>query len=440
MRDILFLAAFLPMPFICFFRPWLGMLIWTWFAFTFPLSSLWGIGTSIPGNILVTLFTLIGWVLAKDEPKRLPLDRANLLLIAFALVTSVSIMLSLSPEHTEVKISEYASIFIYLMMLSMFLHSTERLHAYVWITAFSIAYYAVKSSASFVVTRGAHHSTGPVGTILEDNNHLAVAFLLVFPLLNYLRLHSRYRWVRLCLLGTMVLTALAVVSTFSRGGFIGLVCMLGYFWWNAGRKISHLLLIGLGLLAVIYTSSDSWTSRMQSIDSAHEEDASFQGRLGAWLVYWNAALDRPLTGAGPKALEDPEVSHKYRPPLIDLREGIAGHSIYFQLMGEEGFLALGIYLAMLYTAWANGGWVARRARGDPDLAWARDLARMAQISIVVFAVTAAALSLAFFDLLLSIMIVLAALRRMVAARLVEAAETASPPAGTPLMRPAEGAG
>lgn len=435
MRDLLFMAAFLPMPVICLIYPWAGILIWSWFAFTYPMAGLWGFAASLPGNMIIALATLTGLLLARNEPKLPPLHTTNLLFMTLALITAVSIIFTQSPLYTSLKTSEYTSIFLYLMLLSIFLRTPARIHAFVWMAAFSIGYFAVRCSAFFIVSGGTFRATGPAYTQLGDNNHLAVACLIVIPLLNYLRLHSKQGWVRLCVLGTMVLTSLTIISTFSRGGFIGLICMLAYLWWKSGRKISHAVLMAAGLWLIVYTASDAWVARMQTIESAAEEDQSFQGRLWAWEVYWNAGLSHPLTGAGPKALEDPNVISRYLPVPVPADEvkPLAAHSIYFQLIGEEGFLALGIYLAILYTAWANGNWIARRARGHPDMAWAVDLGRMGQTSIVAFAITASALSLAFFDLLFSIAIMLAGLRQVVAIEVAKKSGTNEPPATSPFL-------
>lgn len=438
MRDLAFFAIFLPIPFVCLLRPWLGMLVWTWFAFTYPMVFLWGFASAIPGNMIVTLATLVGWILAKDEPKIPPFDRTGLLFMALALMIIVSIILSLAPDYTAVKSSEYASIFIYLMLLSIFLRTPERIHGFVWMASFSIAYYAVKCSGFFIASGGAHQSSGPVGTQLYDNNHLAVAILVIIPLLNYLRLQARYHLVSLTLLATMILSGIAVISTYSRGGFIGLVCLVAYFWWNAGRKISHLVVMVIAVMVVVPLASEKWVSRMESIETAHESDGSFLSRLYAWELYWHAGLDRPLTGVGPKALEDPNVIVKYiryvnLPP--DEIKPRAAHSIYFQLIGELGFIAFGIYMALLYTSWSNGNWIARRTRGDPTIAWAGDLARMCQVSVVVFAISGAALSLVFFDLLLSILIMVAALRRLVAAKIGESQIFAPKKTASSLLTP-----
>ena len=105
------------------------------------------------------------------------------------------------------------------------------------------------------------------------------------------------------------------------------------------------------------------------------------------------------------------------------------HSIYFQVLGEHGFVGLALYLALGVSTFLMGGSIARRARDRPDLAWARDLARMLQASLATFAVVGAFLSRDFFDLtihLVAIMILTGAVvRQSVAAKAPELARPVS---------------
>ena len=52
--------------------------------------------------------------------------------------------------------------------------------------------------------------------MIEDNNHLAAALLIVLPLMNYLRQHSRHRPVRLGLSAVMLVTLFSVVGSYSQ--------------------------------------------------------------------------------------------------------------------------------------------------------------------------------------------------------------------------------
>ena len=76
--------------------------------------------------------------------------------------------------------------------------------------------------AAVLSTGGAGEVVGPANTSIADRNQLAVVMLMTIPLANYLRLTSANRVVRAGLVLVMLLNAVAVLGTFSRGGLIGL--------------------------------------------------------------------------------------------------------------------------------------------------------------------------------------------------------------------------
>ena len=142
------------------------------------------------------------------------------------------------------------------------------------------------------------------------------------------------------------------------------------------------------------------------------------------------ALDRPLTGAGLYALQSAPVFFAYAPgrDVIDVANDRprAAHSVYFQVLGDLGFLGLAVYLGLLVTGFRNARWIARVAEGKPELDWMGDLARMIQVSMIAFCVSGAALSMAFYDYFLSLLIVLAAVRQMAMAPSRERRKAPSP--------------
>jgi hypothetical protein len=73
------------------------------------------------------------------------------------------------------------------------------------------------------------------------------------------------------------------------------------------------------------------------------------------------------------------------------------HSIYFQAMGEHGFVGLGLYLILLLAFWRQAGQLVRVSMGNPRLAWAHDFGLMIQVSLVGYAVGGAFLNLVYFD-------------------------------------------
>jgi hypothetical protein len=75
----------------------------------------------------------------------------------------------------------------------------------------------------------------------------------------------------------------------------------------------------------------------------------------------------------------------------------SAHSIYFQMLGEHGFVGLALFLLLWLLVWRDASWIDRPARRREGMQWASDLARMMQVSLVGYAAGGAFLNLAYYD-------------------------------------------
>src|SRR3546814_8794082 len=98
-----------------------------------------------------------------------------------------------------------------LAILGLFTTKT-RIHALAWMLAISLAYWSVSGALFMAISGGAHRLFGPTASMIGDNNHLAAAILMMFPILNYLRLNSKAKLVSLALMGMMGMTLLALLG------------------------------------------------------------------------------------------------------------------------------------------------------------------------------------------------------------------------------------
>ena len=117
------------------------------------------------------------------------------------------------------------------------------------------------------------------------------------------------------------------------------------------------------------------------------------GRINAWTMAVNLANDRPLVGGG-FAIDNPNVFARYAPDPTDIH---VAHSIYFQMLGEHGYVGLVLYLLLWLLVWRDAAWIIRQARSREGWQWASDLSRMIQVALAGFAVGGAFLSLAYYD-------------------------------------------
>lgn len=191
----------------------------------------------------------------------------------------------------------------------------------------------------------------------------------------------------------MVFCGVAVLGSYSRGALLAVAAM-GAFLWRKSRQRLPLLLFAIILVPpLVAFMPDKWFERMDTI-SSYEKDASANARLNSWTTMVNIANDRPIYGGG-FMIARPEVYQRYS-PVPDI-ESHSAHSIYFQVLGEHGYVGLALYLLLLHAAWRKAGWIMRAAKDRADLAWARDLSAMMQVTLVGFAVGGAFLSLVNYD-------------------------------------------
>ncbi|MBX9848912.1 MAG: hypothetical protein K2X64_06430 [Rhodocyclaceae bacterium] len=82
---------------------------------------------------------------------------------------------------------------------------------------------------------------------------------------------------------------------------------------------------------------------------------------------------------------------------FDTLEIVTGPSVYFEVLGEHGFIGRIPFLLLLAMTWFKCSSIKRVAGSDPHNAWARDLAVMIQVSMVAYMSGGAFLGLAYFD-------------------------------------------
>jgi len=144
----------------------------------------------------------------------------------------------------------------------------------------------------------------------------------------------------------------------------------------------------------------TWYDRMSTIKT-YEEDQSAMGRINAWHTAFNVATER-VTGGGFDMLGT-NTFRQYAPDPFMVHDA---HSIYFEVLGEQGFIGLSLFLLLGLLAWLRAQQVIKRCRSDHENKWAADLVAMIQVSLVGYAVGGAFLGLAYFDLPYHLMIII----------------------------------
>jgi probable O-glycosylation ligase (exosortase A-associated) len=419
---LVFAVVFAALP-VALFYPFVGFLLWEWISFMSPHREAFGMASSFSFNFYIAAVTIIAWIFSL-EPKSLPAQILPALMLAFALLTSLTTFFAL--EHAvafELWNTHIKSFALALVVMAM-VNSKLRVQAFIWVAAISIGYYAVKG-AGFVLLTGSIGSRvfGPDNSMIADNNNLGLAMVMMLPVINYLRISSANRYIQLGCWIAIAMTIVAIVGTYSRGGFVGLIVVGFAFFLLSKHKIVSLIVAVAVSATIFVTAPQDWKDRMVGI-SDYEQDGSAQGRIEAWQTSWNLAADRPLVGGGFAAIEQKSVSSRYRPGSQAVAR--APHSVYFQVLGDHGFLGLFLYLTIAFIATANLFRIQALTRGHEELEWANVLSRMLLISYAGFLMAGSFLSMAYYDVFLCMLALSVSLREIVRRQLEESAEVNEP--------------
>lgn len=419
MRSLLLAVIIFAVLPIMFFEPFVGVLMWSWVSFMSPMRLVFGFADAVPFALIIAVTSVAGWVFGGR--RRVPLDATMVLIVAFMVTYTVSTFFALVPDLAWPKWWEITKSFLFFFITAALLVNRIRIHALVWIMVIAVGFYGVKGGIFTLLTGGNYRVSGPVATMIGDNNHIACALVVLLPMMNYLALQSGQNAVRLGVRIAMALCIMAVLASYSRGAFLALGAMVVFLWLYSHHKLVTGVAIALVLSLAINFMPQQWADRISTIET-YQQDRSATSRIDIWRAAAKIALARPLVGGGFMAPYSQEVVSRYDPGT----EARAVHSIWFEVLGETGLIGFGLWSAIAVLALINCRVILRRTVSVPELKWANDLARMLLASLIGYFVGGSFLSLPYWDFYFTLILILAAMRRIVIAELAPEAQKRHP--------------
>jgi len=432
MRDLMFALMMLVAVPLAFARPFNAYLLWAWTAVVVPTSYFYGFMVSARLNFLFAILTVLLIVLGRVPWKSYQANRVTWWYLAFVLHATLVFFFAY-PGNSQNR-PYYELIlkgFLFALVMPFFVRERVHMHALIIVIVLGFGLHGVLNGLKAISTGGGHLVSGPAGTMIADRNHLSTALALTLPLLFYLFQQSSHRLVRLSFLGGFVLVALAIAGSGSRGGFIALAVVSVWLVLTSRKRWSALALLAVMAVLFVNLAPDQWLGRLSTIETA-DADESFMSRVFAWRVSSAIALDNPVFGGGFHAVQSQKIWDQFKgaPSLLDFLNlpipdwnAKAAHSIYFEVMGDMGFVGLFIFLGILLQA-IRTRYVIKRQLKDmgPQWLWARDMADMLMLGVIAYMAGGASVSLAYFEVIYMVIMLMEMLRLHVA-RAVLAAST-----------------
>lgn len=287
----------------------------------------------------LAIFTLILYV-----PTQLGLNQGLsdklpevLFIILVAVAGLLSIPLALDPFYSWLSFLDYMKVVVMFIVMVNVVRTEKRLNA---LLLLAIAVSCVSSVAAINDYRtgrllvGGIRIEGVLGGLFSNPNDLALHLVTMIPIAFVLFLATKTlprKFFYLCCSGLFLG---GVVATYSRGGFIGLACVMVVLAWKLARRY-RVLFASVGFVLVMLVVAIGPGGYKDRLTGGADSSAEARGGELKRSVY--LLLRHPLVGVG---------MNNY---ILYSNTSHASHNSYTQVGSELGILAMLAYIMLLAT-------------------------------------------------------------------------------------------
>jgi len=393
-------------------RPFFWVLAYIYIDIVAPQKIGWGVIQSIPVSLIAFMAAAGGWLLLDSKQGSRFTFRQVLvvILLAYCAVTTLGAAFQ---DAAWTKWVWVWKALLFAAFLPLPLRTRLRIEAAALVMVLAIGTIIINGG---IKTLGGGGGYGTLTLLVQEDSGLyegsilSTAAIATIPLVLWLARHGtvfpRDWMVRLFAAGMIFACLLIPVGTAARTGLV-CIAVLGLLLLRSTRhRFLYLGLAGLALVVAVPFLPESYVQRMSTI-SNHQGDQSASTRVEVWKWTIDYATQHPF-GGGFDAYLGNSFTYKTRKVSGDAANQVveyaevtdkqrAYHSSYFEMLGEQGYpgLALWLWLQVL------GVWQMERvrwrfaARPDGRGSWQWGLATALQQGQVVYLVGAAFVGIAF---------------------------------------------
>ena len=404
MRDLIVMVIILGSIPICLVSPYFGILMWFWVTYFNPHRFTWTYAHDFPVAMAVALPTLAGTVFAKKSMRSLLTTESLLLMavwgwffITYTHAQSIPLFTGNMIE-AQYEMSHISKILLMTFVMVVIINSKDRLRNVLLVTAGSLGMLALKSTLFGIRTEGQSRVLGPPNSFLWENNAYGLALNMALPLLFFLVRDEPRKWLRVVFRILFVASIVSIILTYSRGGFLGLAVVITVIALRSRHKALGAFLVAVTAFLVLSFAPPAWMNRMGSFFSG-SLDSSANMRLTSWTVAWRLAKDYPMGGSF-NAVPNVDVYKRYQPqPLPNDAPSSGPHSIYFQLLGDQGYVGASLFLLLMGSSLWTLLRIRRAAKRIPTARWLVTYSYMIETAILAFMVSGAFLGVVYLDVI-----------------------------------------
>jgi probable O-glycosylation ligase (exosortase A-associated) len=404
MHDLFFVVFLLILLAAGFRKPFLFVLGYAYVDIVSPQRLTYYLLNSAPVSLIFVLLAVGGWVMF-DDKRNLKFTPRQYLLVVLLIYCFFTTQSADFPINAAAKWDWVWKALAFAIFLPLTLRTKLRIEALVVFMVASVSSIIVVGGIKTIFSGGGGY--GELNLMVSNNTGLYESSIIsavaasVIPLILYLRRYGTLfpqEWrVSIYTLGLVFACCLIPIGTAARTGLICVAVVALLMLRSSKRRLLYLGLMGGIALIAIPLLPSTFTKRMDTIQG-YQADSSASTRIEVWKWTLNYVKDNPF-GGGFDAFRQNRIRYYInmkteehgktviRKTLI-IDKGRAYHSSYFEMLGEQGWFGLTIWLIIHFTGLWRMELLYRRYKGASreDGQWIGALATALQQSHIVYLV------------------------------------------------------
>ena len=411
MRDAFFLLFLLAIMFLALRRPFLLILTFCYVDIVAPQRLSFFLLSQVPLSLIMFGLAIISWVVF-DNKKGTRIDHLQGVLLLLLVYCGITTIYADFPVEALEKWSWVWKALLWSMFLPLALRTKLRIE--------SLALVMVLSAGTLAIAGGLKTATGGSGygslqLLLDDNSGLfegsifSTVAIAIIPLILWLARHGTifrsnvYVWA--FAIALVFACLLIPVGTQARTGLVcaAFLAMMGLR--DSKRRMTYIGAIAAAGLIALPLVPAAFSARMDTITN-YQSDESASTRVAVWGWTWDYALDHPLGGGFEVYRQNSlqvdkvivrNVGGQISREIVSYTDrGRAFHNSYFEMLGEQGFPGLLLWLYLQTACLYRMERLRRRYRDCVyEDKWIRPLATALQAGHLVYLLGAMFVGIAF---------------------------------------------
>ncbi|WP_066650849.1 MULTISPECIES: putative O-glycosylation ligase, exosortase A system-associated [Sphingomonas] len=410
MRDLVFVGFLLALFGMGFRRPFLFVLAYVYIDLVSPQRLTYLLLNSVPISLIAVVLAWGGWLIADDKRDTRVAPR-QLMLLALLVYCAITTRSADFPIDAVGKWDWAWKALAFAIFLPLTLRTKLRIEALLLFMILSAASIIIVGGIKTIFSGGGYGELNLIVTSnsgLYEGSTISTVAVAIVPLILWFVRHGTIfppNWkVSLYCYALVFACLLIPVGTSTRTGLLCILLLAVLMLRDAKRRLLYLALIAATPIVVYPFLPPSFVERMQTI-KGYQGDSSASTRVAVWKWTVEYAKTHPF-GGGFEAYRGNHIRFETVKTSgdgnniaferkLETDKARAYHSAYFEMLGEQGYPGLALWLLINLGGIFRMEVIRQRYRKLPEMAWAVQLASALQTAHIVYLLGAAFVAIAF---------------------------------------------